>query len=459
MRAEDAAVALEAVVADVPARPLGLPDRAAFQWRKRGGHPTYRIARKAEAGQQWESVVATCRQALTADPGHLDAAWLLAAGLGRLGKLDEVLEPLHAAVAGDFGRWAHASLENPAFAAFRDAPIGQAWMRRVEQDRATFVAALARSLIVTAGGDLYAYDPRGPRWHRLTNTWGAVLGGLRVPSEHRIVYVTRQRAKGKKETTLAVGVVDLGRGRTLGAIELGTKGPIAVAYSTKKSPGAWIGTRGPRGMTWQLLEGGRLSPLPPRSARPAGPWLEVAGRTVRPRQLPVQDVTADFDDQGLASAIRLARSNRILSVPSPGLIDGNSLTWSADRTRLAFVARLDGECGPGEPSAVAYVADATTGALRELERATSGLAVDWLSDGRPVVAGDGGVSIADPAGPQPVEGADGLLAPRTRPRCTPPDDDAPPPDDPDLPESAGSSGAGGQPPDAGVTAPPLPSKS
>lgn len=458
----DAAEAVAPAPADVPERALGLPDHAAFEWRRRGGHPMYRRARKAEARGQWEAAVAACREALAADPSHLEAAWLLAIGLAKLGQLDELLAPLQAAVAGDFGKWAHASLEHPALAAFRDAPIGRAWQRRVERDRATFTAALARALIVTADGDLYAYEARGPRWHRLTHTWGAVIGGLHVPSEKRIVYVTRQRARGKPGKpgkpgiTLAVGLVDLARGRTLGAIELGTRGPITVAYSPTKSPGAWIGARGRRGMSWQVLEAsGKLAPLPRRSTRPAGPWLEVTGKTARPRTIPVHDITADFDDHGLASAIRVGRSSRILSVPSPGLIDGNSLAWSPDRAHLAFVAQLDDRCGGDAPSAAAYLADAATGALRELERAAEGLAVGWLSDGRPVVAGDDGVSVADlrgGGGPISIEGADGLLAPRVRPRCTPADDDAPPPppDDPDLPEAA----AAGQPPDAAVTAGP-----
>src|SRR5205085_7286382 len=102
----------------------------------------------------------------------------------------------------------------------------------------------------------------------------------------------------------------------------------------------------PRGMVWQLLEeSGKLSPLPPKSARPPGPWLEVTGKLVRGRAIPIYDITADFDDKGLASAIRIGRSNRIVSIPSPGLIDGNSLQWSPDRAHLAFVAQLDDQCG------------------------------------------------------------------------------------------------------------------
>jgi hypothetical protein len=201
-----------------------------------------------------------------------------------------------------------------------------------------------------------------------------------------------------------------------------------------------------------LAPSGKLEPVPPKTGRPPGPSLDVAGRAARPRSIPVEDVTADFDDKGLASAIRIGRSNRIISIPSPGLIDGNSLRWSADRAQLAFVAQLDDECGQGAPNAAAYVADAATGALRELERATAGVTVDWLSDGRPVVAGDKGVAIYDLGGGAPapvkIDGADGLLAPRVRPRCTPSpapaDDDAalPAPSDEPEAEPAGAAGDG-----------------
>ena len=56
--------------------------------------------------------------ALAKDPNHLEAQWLLAAALGQQGKLDELVAPLQAAVAGDLLRWGNASLDHPAFHAF-----------------------------------------------------------------------------------------------------------------------------------------------------------------------------------------------------------------------------------------------------------------------------------------------------------------------------------------------------
>ncbi|HEU4734012.1 MAG TPA: hypothetical protein VFT22_39240 [Kofleriaceae bacterium] len=426
-----------------------MPALSAYRWRKGAGQPAFRLARKAEDRDDWATVVATCTQALAADPGHLDAAWLLAVGYAKLGQPDRVLAPLSQAVAGDFGKWGPASLEHPALRAFLATPTGNAWRRRVEQDRARYVAAIARSLLVTADGDLHAVEVDGGRWYRLTRTTAAVIGALAIPSAGRIAYVSRTRHNGKHE--LGVGVIDLARGTSSRPVPIGTAGPITIAHSAKPPVGFWIGSGGPRPLAWRQLDDEyRLHPLPARTARPPGPWLDVTAKgTVRLHALP-PGITADWDDQSLASAIRIGTSNRVVSVPSPGLIDGNTAAWSPDRVHLAFVAQLDDHCAPGAVNTAAFIADASTGGTRELERAARGIALVWLADRTLAIAGDHGVTIRslDEAVPAvTVEGATGLLIPRERPRCAPVEaTDEPPSDEPDLPEPA----AGDEPPDAGV---------
>lgn len=420
---------------EIPPKTLGMPDLASYMWRKRGGHPAFRIARTAEAKNQWADVVTTCKQALAADPGHLEAAWLLAAGLGHLKKYDELIGPLQLATAGDFGKWGPASLELSELQAFMKTPAGEAWNRRIESDRVAYIAALARSVVVQADGDLYAFDPEADRWYRVTRTFGAVVGSLRV-APSKIAYVTRQRGKEGK-ATLAIGVIDLSRGKTSKPLELGTKGPILVTYSAKKDPGVWVMAGG--GVWKRLDDNFVLTALPPKTQKPAGPWLEVKGRAARLHALPVAGVSADWDDKGLASAMQIGKSNRVVSVPSPGLIDGNTVTWSPDRARIAFVAQLDEGrvCGTPRPNdagdannAAAFVVDATTGTLSEIERGES-MAVEWIGDRKLMVDKGGGVTVFDLDGkqPEPLAGADGLLSPRRRPVCTPaPSDDAPAPD-------------------------------
>ena len=432
---DDAGVSRDAAVpVVVDALPLGLPDLEAYGWRKRGGHPAFRTAREAEARQDWAAVVTTCKQALAADPGHLEAAWLLAAALGRQGQHAELLAPLHRAVAGDFGKWAHASLEHPALQAFLATKTGEAWKTRVEHDRQMYLAALGRALVVERDGDLFAFDPEAKRWHRLTRTFGAVVGALRVPAAQTLVYVTRTKKQ------FAIGTVDFTRGRTFNPIPVGTGKPITVAYQLKSNAGVWIGQD--RQKSWQRLDDTfKVTPLPPKTTRPPGAYLEVRGRKAKLRALPLANVTADWDGHGLASAIRIGRSNRIVTVPSPGLIDGNAAVWSPDRARLAFVAQLDDLCTPDTISSAAFIADAATGKLTELERAAKGLAVEWVSDRELAIAGDNGVAIYDleTGKSAVVEGANGLVAPRQRPKCTAtePEPAEPADPEPDVPEHVG----------------------
>jgi hypothetical protein len=444
-----------AVPVEVPAVPLGLPDPAGYGWRKRGGQPAFQSARAAEKRGDWSAVVAACRQALAADPGHLEASWLLAVGLARLGKLDEVLAPLQRAAAGELARWGRASLEQPALQPFLATPAGEAWRRRVDQDRARYLAALARSLIVTANGELHAYvpgtarddsaAPDGGRWLRLTRAPGTVIAALASPTD-KLAYVARVGRGGKRE--LGIGVVDLGRGTSSGVVALGTRGPITVAYSGRSPAGFWVGTGAPRATVWRRLdEHHRLQPLPPRTRTPKGPRLEITAKAaVRLHALPPR-VTADWDDQALAGAIRIATSNRVVAVPSPGLIDGNTVVWSPDRVHLAFVVQLDDRCVEGAPSTAAFVADALTGNTRELERAAGGIALQWYAERKLAIAGDGGVAIhsLDDGARLAIEGATGLLLPRERPRCAPPDVE-----DDTADEPAGDEPAGDEPVDAGV---------
>jgi hypothetical protein len=414
-------VADAATAAELAARPLGLADATAFGWRKGAGHPAFRAARRAEDRGDWPAVVAACKQALAQNPNHLEASWLLAVGLAKLGKHGELVAPLQVAEAGDFGKWGPASLELPALQPFLATPAGSAWKKRVEADRTSYLAGLARSLVVASAGDLYAFDPDTLRWLRLTRTNGAVLAGF--ASAHRIAYVTRTRNR-----LVGVGTVDLDSGKTTRPIDPGSAA-FSVAIGAKPA-GFWLGGGAPA--AWrQLDDAGALQPLPAKATRPAGPWLEVAGKSVRLHRLPVAGVMADWDDRSLASAMRIGRTGRAVSVPSPGLIDGNTLVWAPDGTHLAFVAQLDDQCKPGTRNAAAFVVDVASGGPRELERASGGLAVEWLADHRLAIAGDRGVSLVDidTGARTPVDNASGLAVPRRRPRCTAPEPDDPEPTD------------------------------
>ena len=411
----DAQVARDAQLVELVARPLGMADLDGYGWRKRAGKQAFHAARRAEDKDDWPTVVSQCQAALAADPGHLEAAWLLAVGLAKLGRLDEVVAPLQLAVAGDFGKWGNASLEHPALQAFLATPAGQAWQRRVEADRKTYLAALARSIVVEAAGDLYAYDPERPRWYRLTRTGGAVIGALAAARD--IAYVARERTR-----RTAIGLVDLGAGKTTRPLPvdrcellscLGSCSPIELAHADR----FWIQACVPP--RWRALDAdGKAADLPAKTRRPTGPWLEIREKTVRLHRLPIASVSADWDEQGLASAIRIGTSNRVVTVP--GQIDGNTAAWSPDRAHVAFVAVQDDHCTPGAIGAIAFVADAATGKTVELARGKNGLALEWVADRKIAIASDHGVSILDLGGAETViSGATDLLEPRRKPKCSP----------------------------------------
>jgi hypothetical protein len=434
---------------------LGLPDLAAYGWRKRGGEPAFRLARKAEARDDWAAVATACERALAADPGHLDASWLYAVALAKLGRLDEVLAPLSRAAAGDLAKWGQASLELAGLQGFLATPVGAAWRRRVELDRRRFAEAIARSLVVIAGGVLYGVeiDPGPRRWYRLTHTADAVTGALVLPTAHRIAYAAHSRGKAIRERGVGVVVVDPAQVKIWRPLSLGAGGPIAVAYSARPPLGLWIGAGAARSTLWRQLDDDyHLHPLPSRTARPAGPWLEVTPRAAHLHALP-PDVTADWDEQSLASAIRIGTSNRVVSVPSPGLIDGDTAAWSPDRVRVAFVVQLDDHCAAGAVNTAAFVADAATGSTRELARAASGIALSWLTERTLAIVGDRGVavhSLDDGTAPIPITGATDLAIPRERPRCTAPEPRDEGPDDAEPAPEPGELAPGDESPDAGV---------
>lgn len=395
----------DAAVAGLAARPLGLADLDSWQWRTRPGHPAFRTARKAEGRGDWAGVAAACKQALAADPTNLEAAWLYAVALAKTGDLAGITAPLALAGAGDFGKWAIASLEQPALQPYLATPAGQAWAARVAADKPPYLDALAHGVLVIAKGDIYAVHAQ--RWYRLTRTFGAVHMGYLSTDGHHLAYVTR----GKTSHKLAVGSIDLATGLTTRAQDLP---PIATQIASTKD-GFWIGQAGMKRLL--TFEGERQGLLAPTkiAARPSGAWLEIYSSSgARLHRGALANISADWDDQGLASAVRIATSNRVVTVP--GQIQGDTLAWSPDKNHVAFVAQISDHCDGG-PTVAAFVVDAATGAVSELARG-HGLALDWAGDRTIALASDDGVTLRDLGGATtPLTGATNLTRPRYAPHC------------------------------------------
>jgi hypothetical protein len=455
---------------ELPARALGEPTLAAFAWRQRGGQGEFTAARAAESRGAWPDVAKACARAIATDPLHLEAQWLDAIALAKLGSLDAVVAPLQTAITGDYVKWSEASLSHPALQTWLGTAAGQAWKARVDADRPMVVAALAHALVVRASGDLYAFDDdsalpsgsaarsskagpfdgEGQRWYRLTNTFGGVIAALAVPRAHRIAYVVR-----KRDGRLAIGQVELGRVHTTHPVALGVTAtastPVVVAWSERPPVGFWVGSGGGT-QAWRTLDDeGALHPQTAKAARPAGSWLEVHAHTARLHRT-AEGVAADWDEHALAGAMRVTTSGRVVTAPSPFLIDGGTVTWANDRAHLAFVAQDPEACASKAPSAspnptptpnptpspnptpipspppdsIAYVIDVATGTPTEIARGNGGFAIEWIDDRELAVAGANGVArvASDGSVTTPLPGADALVTPSHPPRCTPePDSD------------------------------------
>lgn len=397
-QARDARTASDAAPPGLSRAPLGAAALAAFAWRSRPGHEMYRKALVAERAGDWPAVVAACKQARDLDPDHLEAAWLEAAALARQGKLDDVLAPLQVAAAGDWGKWGERSFELDLFAGFRASPVGAAWTAAADAYRADYRAALDRALIVGAGGDLYGYDPRDHRWLRVTRTNGAVRAAVPLEGTHLIAFVAVRKATPAGGRAVAVGVVDLATGRTTGEVKLAgdaiklrwrdAKGGavLEVADAARAKPKQWDKV--------DYVRGTRA--LSDAKGAVVSQTLVIAADQAHLARAPSKDVTADWDEQGIAGAIRIERTKHTVTAPGTTLFDGNTLVWSLDRTRLAMVTAPSDPCD-AEPREVVVV-EVDTGRVRTIDRAAAPAQVAWLATGELAIARDGKVALYDADG-------------------------------------------------------------
>lgn len=481
----DGGAAAEAVVT-VAVRPLGKASLDEFAWRRGAGKPAFDRALAGERRGDLAVVERECAAALAADPGHLEAAWMLAVARVRLGQLDGVLAPLEVAAAGDWAKWGERSLELAVFAPFRATPAGKGWVRAAAGYRQALAAALADAVIVVgrtqpyrpprATGDVTvehraeAYAVSGGRWIRLTRTGGALVGALAAPGHGALAYAAYRavvRREGKPRLReLRVGVVDLASGAV---------GRELVVPDVVQATLAWAAGRGEpelvlelvpvRGKAQTFVVDGDIGGRQPRAAGlPRAEALRVRPLSAERRRMSAPGVTADWDDLGTASAVRLDRSRKVVAPPGGAMIDGDSLAWSPDQARLAFASVADDPCGPGAARQVAlYVVDAGSGRVRSIAVGDRVPSPVWLAPTRLAFVDGDAVRVIDAADGKEVArlaggggvttGVLGELRPCAVDSAGPfadPGDDHDDDDDDDEPELDELTSGGGEP----VVAPP-----
>jgi hypothetical protein len=382
-----AQAAAQAPVPVPVALPLGKATLDDFGYRRGPGREDYDRAVKAEKlareDADWQRVVDACRAALVADPGHLDASWLLAAALARLGQHAELVVPLSQAVAGDWAKWGERSLTLPLFGDFLASRWGAAWKSLAETYRGTFAEAGRRAVVVLGREDvqrhteIYGWDPDSARWLRLSRTGGTVVALLPGPPGSGVVayvaYRDLTRAGDRKGALKRprVAVIELVSGRVSRELAFPDVEQLRLGWKTGKNADdpALIATidGGKDAGTWTLdwKRGHKKAAPKGTTARDA---IVVARGQVRRLRLPVAAITADWDDDGLASAIRLDDTRKTITPPAGLVVDGHALVWSPDRARLALVGTPDGDC---EAAGTLFVADAGTGKLHKLGTAAA----------------------------------------------------------------------------------------
>ncbi len=379
-------------------RPLGLASPDLAGWRRRPGHARYQDAVRAEHRSDWPATIEAARAARALDPTHLEAAWLEAAAAVRAGRLDEVLAPLQLAASGDWGKWGEPSLVLPMFAAFRSTPVGQGWVALGEAYRARYREVLGRSLPLIVDGALLGYDPADGRWQRLTRHRRPVRAAVASdpgPTGARIAYLGATAGSG-----LRVGVVDLGTGGSGRELELpaGTIGRLTWR-EVAGGPELVLVRRRPSGrgdLPAQLVDWrrGELRPLVGAPGPVRSDVMVVGAEGVAIVRRTPAGISADWDDDGLAGALRLDQRGRSITAPGSSLIARAGLAWSPGQARLAFVAQPDDPCAPTARFAVC-VADAASGRITHLLEHAAPPQLIWIDERRLLVSAGGQAELVE----------------------------------------------------------------
>ncbi len=397
---------------------LGVAELVGLRWRERGGQEAFERARAAERRGDWAEMVKRCQDALLVDPSHLEASWLLAAGLSHLGRFSEVAAPLLVAVAGDPMKWALPALQLPFFARFWASGQGDGLRPWISALPPRLGAMLPRSVILLQRGRLLAFDPEERRLVPLTSRIGiagALLeeaggsGGAAKAVPRRLAFVGKKRLAGGKKAELMLGVIDLQTGGLV-EVALPEANRTELVFTAGVSPKLLVrvdaggAASGKPASGWQELVVDQLAPASAPTVKAVAARLEITGGRAERTRPPIAGVIADWDQAGMASALRLRRSNRLVAPPAPALIDGQRVSWSPSQGALALVASLEDcerELAPGKgnkPTApprrsVAFVVDPITGAAREVAHSTGVLELAWISDSLLAVASDRGVEL------------------------------------------------------------------
>ncbi|HRC56818.1 MAG TPA: hypothetical protein PKU97_12885, partial [Kofleriaceae bacterium] len=213
-----------------------------------------------------------------------------------------------------------------------------------------------------------------------------------------LAFVARTQSQGV--AVERVGVVDLRTGGVqLTPVPAARRRELAILPGSESSP---VLVRDDVG-AWSQVVDGHLAPMRSPVPRALAPRLVLAEDRATLVRHPVPGVLADWDQLQMASALRIQRSNRVITVPAPALIDGQRLAFAPGAAHLALVAGLDACDRKAVPGASpqgpfrAYVVDAIAGVPRQVAQSERGLEVEWIDERTLAVGSERGVLLIDVA--------------------------------------------------------------
>jgi hypothetical protein len=200
---------------------------------------------------------------------------------------------------------------------------------------------------------------------------------------------------------LRVGVVDLSTGRTGREVALRDVHEVMLGWQVRGSEATLVARVVPARLH-AVVDPPRVYAIDWRQGQKRGTdlpaprdGLRVRSLSAERRRLPVAGVTADWDDSGTASALRIDKSKKVVA-PGGAMIDGHSVVWSPDGARLAFATAAEDPCGEGAARQVAvHVVDAASGRSRVVGKGEGVPSPVWIDAARLAFVDGDGVRVVD----------------------------------------------------------------
>jgi hypothetical protein len=203
------------------AAPIAIPksgvdriDRMNFVWGSVGSRDYGKaLAAYATKGKprDWTAIKNHTETALTKDPQHLGAHWLLASALAQLGDHAAAVDHLVFAISSDYYKYGVALDTAEDLKPFVTTKHGAAVRELAAKIRDDYKARVAKAILViarrspfrwpdkssphesTSRGELYAYDRDTRHYLRLTHTNDQVVGYVRATNKSELAILTYDR--------------------------------------------------------------------------------------------------------------------------------------------------------------------------------------------------------------------------------------------------------------------------